>query len=297
MLLKFFIPLMLICRVVLVTPLPAQSTISATDKYAYAANAGWINFRHDQPSSPNGVVVGEAYLSGYAYAANFGWIHFGDSSPANGHSYQNNSATDYGVNHDSSGNLSGMAYGANIGWINFGWANATDSNRPRFDLITGRFLGYAYGANIGWIKLGTTFLKTDTMLCTDSDSDGIGDAWDKEQFGDTTTADDTTDTDGDGQSDFAEYQAQTDPNDESHYLDIVSHRLKANATELDVDFTSQPSRLYILETSETMAEPWDDAGLGMFSPDTGAVTSKTISIPQSSTRKFVRVRPVKPLQP
>ena len=47
-----------------------------------------------------------------------GWIHLGDGTPANGIRYQNNSASDYGVNHDGLGNLSGLAYGANIGWIN-----------------------------------------------------------------------------------------------------------------------------------------------------------------------------------
>ena len=45
----------------------AQSTISTTDKFAYAANAGWIDFRS---SAADGVVVSESFLSGKAYAAN-----------------------------------------------------------------------------------------------------------------------------------------------------------------------------------------------------------------------------------
>src|SRR6476620_10637115 len=98
----------------------AGTTINSTSRFAYSANAGWINFRHDQPASPAGIVFGEFFLAGYAYGANFGWIDFGDGTPANGIQYQNNTATDYGVNHDGFGNLSGYAYGANIGWINFG---------------------------------------------------------------------------------------------------------------------------------------------------------------------------------
>jgi hypothetical protein len=73
----------------------ASSTISTTDRHAYAANAGWIDFR---PTAGDGVRVDETFLSGYAYAANFGWIHLGDGSPENGHSYSNNSSSDYGVN-------------------------------------------------------------------------------------------------------------------------------------------------------------------------------------------------------
>ncbi len=61
----------------------AQSNISAVDRYAYSANAGWIDFR---ANATDGVTVTETYLSGKAYAANFGWIDFGDSSPDNGHS-------------------------------------------------------------------------------------------------------------------------------------------------------------------------------------------------------------------
>jgi hypothetical protein len=55
--------------VILTLSLPAASTINSTSKYAYSANAGWINFRHDQPSSPNGIVFGEYFLSGHAYGA------------------------------------------------------------------------------------------------------------------------------------------------------------------------------------------------------------------------------------
>ena len=73
----------------------AQSTINSTNKYAYGANTGWMDFR----SSPTyGVAVGEVYLSGKIYAANFGWIRVGDGSPVNGHTYSNAAANDTGVN-------------------------------------------------------------------------------------------------------------------------------------------------------------------------------------------------------
>ena len=61
-----------------VTTASADSTINATDKNAYGANIGWINFKHDQPVAPEGAVVGEYVCSGYVYSANCGWIDLGD---------------------------------------------------------------------------------------------------------------------------------------------------------------------------------------------------------------------------
>lgn len=139
---KFFLTLVVGLRM-------AASPVFADSDYVYSANAGWIDF---QPAT-GGVIVGTSVLSGSGYGANVGWIKFGDGSPENGTSYQNDSATDYGVNHDGAGNLSGYAYAANIGWINFGWAIASDPNRPRVNLVTGDFDGFAYAANIGWIDL------------------------------------------------------------------------------------------------------------------------------------------------
>src|SRR6187402_2221744 len=82
----------------------AQSTISPDDHFAWGTNFGWINFL---PSPADGVVVHETCLAGRAWSANFGWMDFGGGSPANGHSYANNSATDYGVNLSPDGRLTG----------------------------------------------------------------------------------------------------------------------------------------------------------------------------------------------
>jgi hypothetical protein len=195
-----------------------QSTISPTDRYAYAANAGWLDLRAD---TTNGLRVADTALSGYAYAANFGWIHFGDGTPANGHTYSNASATDYGVNVSPAGNLTGYAYAANVGWINLEQTHG----QPKLDLRTGKFTGSAYSANLGWIALDTTFsdLATDTISRPDTDADGIADAWENLNFGNLTTATATSDRDGDGASDLSEYNAGTLPNDAASQLRIVSH--------------------------------------------------------------------------
>src|SRR5579872_2956935 len=99
-----------------VASVQAGTTIDETNRYAYAANLGWVDWVAD---TNNGAVIGEYVCSGYLYSANVGWINLGSGSPANQIQYQNNSATDFGVNQDGLGNLSGYAYGANIGWINF----------------------------------------------------------------------------------------------------------------------------------------------------------------------------------
>src|ERR1041385_2010407 len=81
----------------------AATSINATNKYAYGANIGWIDARGN---TNNGAIIGEFVCSGYLYAADVGWIHLGSNAPANGIQYQNNSATDYGVNQDGLGNRS-----------------------------------------------------------------------------------------------------------------------------------------------------------------------------------------------
>jgi hypothetical protein len=248
--------------------------------------------------SPNGIVFGEFFISGHAYGANFGWMDFGDGTPANGIQYQNNSAIDCGVNHDGAGNLSGYAYGANIGWINFGWAAPTDVNRPRVSLLTGAFSGFAYSANMGWINLGAGNLTTLTMQSTDTDGDGIADAWERAYFlGSLATATLISDSDGDGVTDKNEYLAGTAPNDNSDYFKIVSSTYNAGFTQAAVVFTTDVTRLYRLETSNALGvspDVWTDSVHGTFAPDAGTSTTKIISWP-GTTKKFIRAIAVKPL--
>src|SRR5580704_18334990 len=90
----------------------ATTTIDAANKYAYGANLGWMDWRGD---TNNGAVIGEYVCSGYLYSANVGWINLGSGSPANQIQYQNNSASDFGINQDGLGNLRGYAYSANVG--------------------------------------------------------------------------------------------------------------------------------------------------------------------------------------
>lgn len=125
--------------------LHAVSTIDPAHPHAYGANVGWLDARG---GGPHGAAIGRYYCTGYVWSANGGWIGLGSGRPANGYRYANNSAADWGVNHDGEGRLSGCGYGANIGWVTF----EQDYGRPRLDLRSGVLSGSAWGANVGWIQ-------------------------------------------------------------------------------------------------------------------------------------------------
>lgn len=267
---------------------PAQSTISSTDRYAYAANAGWIDFRAD---AANGTRVLDTCLAGYAYAGNFGWIHLGNATPINGHTYSNTSASDYGVNLSPTGLLTGYAYAANVGWIAFEQTHG----QPTLNLISGKFTGYAYSANLGWIALDTTTsdLATTTIARPDSDSDGIPDTWEMLRFGNLTTANATTDFDGDGTRDSAEYIADTLPKDASSALRITSHTYPS-ASQANLTWTSTPTRLYRIEYDEDLVGPWTNSALGTL-PSGGSTTSGNLVALTPVTKRFFRAVAVLPL--
>jgi hypothetical protein len=280
--------LCLICSIGLAA---AQSTISTTQKNAYAANAGWIDFR---TSATDGVVVTESYLAGKAYAANFGWIDLGDGSPVNGYTYSNNSATDFGVNLSDTGALIGYAYAANVGWIHFEQTHG----QPFLNFITGKFNGAAYCANIGWISFdnASSSLVTTLIATQDSDSDGISDAYEMLYSGNLTKMNASSDTDGDGASDLSEFAANTQPTNPTDYLRIVSQAHFSAYTVVALTFTSKPNRLYSIEHNTDLTGEWSASGLGLFAPDAGATSSRTFNHPAGS-RRFFRIRAKLPLAP
>jgi len=154
----------------------------------------------------------------YAYAANVGWLDLGNGAPANQIQYQNNSAADFGVNQDGLGNLRGYAYGANIGWISF-----ENTGAAKVDLLTGRFTGSAWSANCGWISLSNAlaYVQTDTIQKGALAPDGLPVAWLLQNFG-TTNVMANADPDNDGQSNLQEYLAGTAPNNTSSCLRITA---------------------------------------------------------------------------
>jgi hypothetical protein len=275
-------------------PLAALSatTINALNKYAYGANIGWLDWHGNITS---GAVVGEYVCSVYIYAANVGWLHLGNSTPANGIHYQNNSATDYGVNHDGLGNLRGYAYGANIGWVNF-----ENLGGPKIDLVSGRLSGFVYGANVGWISLSNAvaFVQTDFIQPgADSDADGIPDAWELQRTTNLTTLGAGGDRDGDGVPDTSEYLADTNPLEATSKLLITLFTPAPDGTSAQIAWTSTLTRHYQIQKRPDLTpvrtSAWVDSGLGTQLPD-GAATTRTLSDTGASQR-FYRIRALRPL--
>jgi hypothetical protein len=269
----------------------AASSINATNKFAYGANIGWLDWRGD---TNNGAVIGEYVCSGYIYAANVGWINLGSGSPANGIQYQNNSASDFGVNTDGLGNLRGYAYGANIGWINF-----ENSGAPKVDLLSGVLTGAVYSANCGWISLSNSvaFVETDFIpRGTDSDHNGLPDAWELLNFG-HLGVNPNADPDGDGFSNLQEYLAGTNPNNPTDRLLITAYNTTPGGTFAGLTWNSVPTHYYYIEKSLSLdpAPIWFDSGLGIISP-AGPSTTQTFSDTNAPVR-FYRVRAFRPLTP
>jgi hypothetical protein len=265
----------------------AQTTINMANKYSYAANFGWMDWRGD---GTNGVVVSAYVCSGSIYSANVGWINLGTGVPANGIQYQNNSATDYGVNLSNTGKLRGFAYGANIGWLNF--ENLGD---PHINMLNGKFGGSVFSANCGWISLSTLFSYVQTDMIqpgVDTDGDGLPDAWELTHYG-SLAGGPGADTDGDGQTSLEEYLAGTNPNDPSSVLAITSHNSTAG-TSTTLTWKSVMNRNYRIQQS-TDLNSWIDSGLGIIAP-AGATTTDAFTHPYAPKR-FFRVLAVNPLAP
>src|SRR5208283_5147146 len=157
------------------SPVRAGTTIDATNKYAWGANIGWMDWSGGTGQTATGVVIGQYVCSGYIYSANAGWINLGSGVPTNGIYYQNLSANDFGVNQDGLGNLSGYGYGANIGWITF----EQTYGQPKVNLLTGQLSGSVWSANCGWISLSNAvaYVQTDYLYPGPLAPDGLPIPW------------------------------------------------------------------------------------------------------------------------
>ena len=266
---------------------PAATTIDPANRCAYGANLGWVNGVAD---TNNGAVIGEYVCSGYLYSANVGWINLGSGAPANQIQYQNNSATDFGVNQDGLGNLRGYAYAANLGWINF-----ENNGAPRVNLVNGQLSGYAYSANCGWICLSNAvaFVQTDSIRPGALAPDGLPVAWLLQNFG-TTNVNANADPDGDGQSNLQEYLAGTDPNNAASVLKInffTRNVVSRNYTVLS--WNSVATRCYAVQAVPKLAGGlWTDS-INLPILGLGSVGFTDLD----PTNEFYRIRAYRPLQP
>jgi hypothetical protein len=271
-------------------PVFAATTIDPANKYAYAANLGWLDWRGD---TNNGATIGEYVCSGSIYSANVGWINLGSGSPTNGIYYQNLSANDFGVNHDGLGNLRGYAWGANIGWVNF-----ESNGAPKVDLFTGKISGSVWSANCGWISLSNAaaFVQTDSLFPGPLAPDGLPVPWLLTYFG-TTNVNAGADSDNDGMSNAQEYQAGTDPNNINSLLRVTAENFALDGTSASLTWNSVPTRFYHVQKNLDLTTTlWTDSGLGLISPSAGSSTTGSFADTNAPMR-FYRVQAVLPLSP
>ena len=274
------------CLLAAVTPARAATTINAANKYAYAANLGWVDARGD---TANGAVIDEYVCSGSIYSANVGWINLGSGTPANGIQYQNSSATDYGVNTDSLGNLRGYAYGANIGWINF---EATGA--PKINLFNGNLSGSVWSANCGWISLSnaTAFVQTDSIQKGALSTNGLPIAWLLQNFG-TTNVNANADADGDGVSNGNEYLAGTDPNNANSSFRIISIIRDQGGNFTTLNWSVVNTRYYAIQTNSSLSV----GTFGDFYAPQLLGFSGQFFFDAAPTNRFYRIRAYRPLTP
>jgi hypothetical protein len=225
----------------------------------------------------------------------------GSGSPANNVQYQNNSASDFGVNYriDSSqpgvAILRGYAYSPNIGWINF---EATGN--PRLSLISGSFSGFAWAANAGWISLNDAFgrVQTDRVLMgVDTNGNGIADAWEYLHYGGLLAAGGAdADPFGTGRTNLEHYLQGTDPTQPASIFRITNFSTNQMGATSMLTWTSTTGRLYTIETTSSLLAAWTvDPTFGeAFVPDAGDTTSRQV-FGTSGERRFFRVRAVRPL--
>jgi hypothetical protein len=278
----------------------AATTINLSNRFAYGANIGWIDWRGDVV---NGAVIGAFVCSGQIYSANVGWIDLGDGTPANGVRYQNNLGSDFGVNHDGVGNLNGYAYSANAGWLTLTNRDSTGAtyDGPKVNLLTGRLSGFIWSANCGWISLSNevAFVQTDTMDCgPDLDGDGIPDMWELQYAANLATLTGAADSDGDGLTNEEEFFADTNPLDANSNLHFTSIVKPVPATPTTLRWSSTPSRQYRVLASPNLDLPitWTDVGFGLIPADAGPTTTRDVPASADPYRFFL-IQAVKPLSP
>ncbi len=184
---------------------PAQSNIDSINKFSWSENCGWMNWRDaGSPAGTAGVMLAGTYASGAVWCENIGWVRLG-TTPANGTSFSNLSAADFGVNILPNQLLGGFAWSENTGWINFGPFSSLPANQQA-RLSSGRLWGYAWGENIGWINMNDSTRFVGLHCRADFNQDGVVDFFDYLDFVDAfSAAHPSSDFNSDTVIDFFDY--------------------------------------------------------------------------------------------
>jgi hypothetical protein len=124
----------------------------------------------------------------------------------------------------------------------------------------------------------------------DANNNGISDAWEQKFFGTVSTnRTQTTDTDADGATDYAEFIAGTDPTSANSVLRLAPPEPQQNGS-LTFDWSSVPGRAYRLEGSTDLVN-WTPVSDWISATTT---TSSIVLAPSTDTTSYfyrLEVRP------
>lgn len=135
--------------------------------------------------------------------------------------------------------------------------------------------------------LGWTFAHAAVAL-PDTDADGLPDWWERLHFGADTAAAPAADPDGDGQTNAAEFAADTDPNSPASLLRLS---IRQEAAGLLLEWQAGRGVVQVLEACARPGDPWTP--LATFQPPTLPRISFPAA-PDPSGRRFYRLRVIAP---
>ncbi len=121
----------------------------------------------------------------------------------------------------------------------------------------------------------------------DSDSDGLPDWWEKLYFNDPRAANPLTDTDGDGQSNYEEFIAGSNPLDASSTFRIAGYQAlrQTNGTQIVIHWASFEGNTYSLWSASVVQGPYSMVATNIVAtPPFNAVTNVA-----GPSNKFLRI--------
>jgi hypothetical protein len=138
-----------------------------------------------------------------------------------------------------------------------------------------------------WINVSSNnTLLAYGSVASDNDGDGIEDGWEIASFGNLTAANEFSDWDHDGFSDYSEYIAGTDPNDAQSLLTITAIKPNLATAKLLIVWQSESGQAYNVESTTNIS---DSIWTPVASEIIGLHPTNTLEITQAKKR-FYRIK-------